>query len=129
MTLFHYVGKINFMGHSWVDIEISDLERKHSKEVQALVDTGASLTALPKKIADELGIKPTSQEQVSTGAGIIKVSRGQAWIKVNGKEGPFSIWISEIIDKVLLGVVVLESLGFKVDPTTGTLEEKPLLLY
>jgi clan AA aspartic protease len=117
------------MGHSWVDIEISDLERKHSKKVKALVDTGASLTTLPKKLADELGIKPTSQEQVSTGAGLIEVSRGEAWITVKAKEGPFNIWISEIIDKVLLGVVVLESLGFKVDPTTGTLEEKPLLLY
>jgi aspartyl protease family protein len=129
LTLSQYLDKIIFMGHSWVDIEISDLERKHSKKVQALVGTGASLTTLPKKLADELGIKPTTQERVSTGAGLIKVSRGQAWIKVNGKEGPFSIWISEIIDKVLLGVVVLESLGFKVDPTTGTLEEKSLLLY
>jgi len=45
------------------------------------------------------------------------------------KEDPFSVWISDIIDKVLLGVVVLESLGSKFDPTTGTLEEKPLLLY
>jgi len=117
------------MGHSWVDIEISDLERKRCKKVQALVDTGATLTTLPRKLADELGIKPTSQEQVSTGAGIIKISRAEAWIKVNGKHGPFNIWISDVIDKILLGVVVLESFGFKVDPTTGTLEEKPLLLY
>ncbi len=115
------------MGHSWVSIEISDLERKHTKKARALVDTGATLTTLPKKLADELGIKSTRAEQVSTGAGIIKLSRGEAWIKVNGKEGPFSVWISDIIDKVLLGVVVLESLGFKVDPTSGTLEEKPLL--
>lgn len=117
------------MGHSWVNIEISDLARKRSRKVKALVDTGASLTTLPKKLADELEIKETSHERVSTGAGIIEISRGEAWIKVNGKEGPFSVWISDIIDKTLLGVIVLESLGFKVDPTTGTLEEKPLLLY
>jgi aspartyl protease family protein len=117
------------MGHSWVEIQISDLEKKHSKKVKALVDTGASLTTLPEKLADELGIKPASQEQVSTGAGIIKVSRGRAWIKLKGKEDAFPVWISDVIDKVLLGVVVLESFGFKVDPTTGTLEEKPLLLY
>jgi len=117
------------MGHSWVDIQISDLGRKHSKKVNALVDTGASLTTLPKKLADELGIKPTSQEQVSTGAGIIKISRGRAWIELKGKEDAFPVWIADVIDKVLLGVVVLESFGFKVDPTTGTLEEKPLLLY
>jgi len=29
----------------------------------------------------------------------------------------------------LLGVVVLESFGFEADPATGTLKERPLLLY
>ena len=117
------------MGHSWVDIEISDLERKHSKKVKALVDTGATLTTLPQKLADELGITAITHEQVNTGAGTIKIPRGRAWIKLKGKDDAFGVWISDLIDKVLLGVVVLESLGFKVDPTTGTLEEKPLLLY
>jgi len=117
------------MGHSWVDIEISDLERTHSKKVKALVDTGATLTTLPQKLADELGITAVTQERVNTGAGTIKISRGRAWIKLKGKDDAFPVWISDFIDKVLLGVVVLESLGFKVDPTTGTLEEKPLLLY
>lgn len=37
--------------------------------------------------------------------------------------------ISEIIDKVLLGVIVLESLGSKVDPATGTLEKNRCFLY
>jgi len=45
------------------------------------------------------------------------------------KEAPFDVWISDFIDKVLLGVIVLEALGFKVDPKTGKLEETPLLLY
>jgi len=94
------------MGHSWVSIEISDLERKHTKKARAVVDTGATLTTLPKKLAYGLGIESTSAEQVSTGAGIIKLSRGEAWIKANSKEGPFSVWISDIVDKVLLGVVV-----------------------
>ena len=117
------------MGYSWTDIEISDLEKKHSRKVKALVDTGASLTTLPERIAEELGIKPTTQEQVSTRAGMVKISRGRAWIKLKGKEDAFPIWISDVIDKVLLGVVVLESFGLTVDPTTGTLEERPLLLY
>jgi predicted aspartyl protease len=45
------------------------------------------------------------------------------------KEGPFDVWISDFIDKVLLGVVVLESFGLEVDPATGTLKERPLFLY
>ena len=117
------------MGHSWVEVEISDLERKKSTVVKALVDTGASLTVLPEKIAEELGIHATSEEKVSTGAGEIKVKRGRAWIKLKGKEDAFPVWISGFIDKVLLGVVVLESFGFDVDPATGTLRERPLLLY
>jgi aspartyl protease family protein len=117
------------MGHTWVDIEISDLEKKHSRKIKALVDAGASLTTIPEKIANELEIKAISHEKVSTGAGIIKTSRGRAWIKLNGKEDAFPVWISDVIDKVLLGVVVLESFGFTVDPSTGKLEERPLLLY
>jgi len=117
------------MGHSWVYIEVSDLERKHSKKVKALVDTGDSLTTLPKKLADELGITPFTEEQVKTGAGTIKISRGRAWIKLKGKESPFDVWISDFIDKVLLGVVVLQVLGFQVDPTTEELKPTPLLLY
>ena len=32
-------------------------------------------------------------------------------------------------NKILIGVVVLESFGFEVDPATGKLKERPLLLY
>ena len=117
------------MGHSWVEIEVSNLERTKSKKVKALVDTGASLTVLPEELAKELEIKPSGEEEVMTGAGIIKVKSGNAWIKIKDKEKPFGVWISDFIDKVLLGVVVLETLGFKVDPKTGRLEETPLLLY
>lgn len=117
------------MGHTWVEVEIGDMRKQNSIKVEALVDTGASLTVLPKKIADELGIVPVSEERVATGAGPVIVKRGEAWIRLKGRSGPFSIWISEFIDKVLLGVVVLESLGFELDPTTGTLKEKQLLLY
>jgi clan AA aspartic protease len=117
------------MGHAWVFVELSDMARKKSRRVKALVDTGATLTVLPAKLAESLGIEVVGEEKVLTGAGEVKVKRARAWIKLKGKEGPFSVWVSDFIDKVLLGVVVLESLGFEVDPLTGTLKEKPLLLY
>jgi len=49
--------------------------------------------------------------------------------KTQRRGGPFNVWISDIIDKVLIGVVVLESFGFEVDSATGKLKERPLLLY
>ena len=87
------------------------------------------MSVLLKRIAEEFRIEAESVDEVVTGAGIIKVKRGTAWIKLKGKEGPFNVWISDIIDKVLIGVVVLESFGFEVDPATGKLKERPLLLY
>jgi len=118
-----------YMGHTWVEVEISDIGRKKSKKVKALVDTGASLTVLPEKLAKQLDIKPISEEKISTGAGEVKIKRGRALVKLEGKEDIFSVWISEIIDKVLIGVVTLESLGLEVDPVSETLKERPLLLY
>ena len=58
------------MGHSRVVVEISDLERRKSKKVKALVDTGATLAVLPEGLAKELGIEPVGEEEVMTGAGI-----------------------------------------------------------
>lgn len=120
---------IDAMGHVRIEITVSNQERKKSANLQAIVDTGAMLTVLPKKLADKLGIQTLEEETVATGAGPVKVKVGRAWIRVEGKEELFRIWISDIIDQVLLGVVVLEVFGFKVVPTTGKLEDEPLLMY
>ncbi|MBI2141103.1 retroviral-like aspartic protease family protein [Candidatus Woesearchaeota archaeon] len=117
------------MGHVFIEITVSDPEKKKSAAVEAMVDTGAMLTVLPQRLADELGIKAVEEQTVATGGGPVKVKHGRALIMVNGKEELFRVWISDIIDKVLLGVVVLEVFGFKVDPVTGKLEEKPMLMY
>ena len=117
------------MGHLWIEVEISDLERKHSEKVKGLIDTGATLTVLPKNLADKIGIKATEYVEVESGGGRIKLKKGNAFIKMKGKEEITPVLVSEIIDKVLVGVVILESLGFSVDPTTGTLKPAPLLLY
>lgn len=117
------------MGHSSIEVSISDLERKHSEKVKALVDTGATLSVLPKELADKLGITPVTQTEVETGGGKIKLKQGEARIQIKDKEGVTPVLISEIIDKVLIGVVILESLGFTIDPQTGALKETSLLLY
>lgn len=74
------------MGHSYVEIEVSSLERKKFSKLKALVDTEASLTAPPEKIAKEIGIEPVSEERVMTGAGMVKVKRERAWIKLKDRE-------------------------------------------
>ena len=117
------------MGHTWIDIKISNLEKTSVKKVPGLVDTGATLTTIPKKLAEELSIKTIAKEQVQTGAGLINIEKGNAIVAIEEKECIQTIWISDIIEKVLVGCVTLETLGIKVNPVTGKLEETPLMLY
>jgi hypothetical protein len=51
------------MGHSWVDIEVSSLERKKFIKLKALVDTEATLTALPEKLLKKLESNPSAKRK------------------------------------------------------------------
>ena len=105
------------------------MERTRSKEVQALADTGATLTVIPQAMAQELELEELSRETVKTGAGKIELKRCSARISIDGKEAVQDILVSDFIDRVLLGVVTLESLALSLDPLTGKLKEEMLLLY
>ena len=117
------------MGHVWIDVEIFNLDKTKNKKVKGLVDTGATLTTLPESLAKEIGIEPTGEDEIQTGAGRLKIKKGRAIVKIKDKEEIQVVWISDIIDKVLIGSVTLETLGLKVDPITGKIEERPLMLY
>ena len=105
------------------------MERTKVIEVQALADTGATLTVIPQAIAQELELGEFSREMVKTGAGKIELKRSSARISINGKESVQDILVSDFIDRVLLGVVTLETLALSLDPLTGELKEEMLLLY
>lgn len=117
------------MGHIWIDLEISNVEKMKVKKTSGLVDTGATLTTLPKVLADELSIPIIAKDYVETGAGRIEINKGRAIIKIGNKEDIQTVWISDFIDKILVGCVTLETLGFKVNPISGKIEESPLMLY
>ena len=117
------------MGHVWVEARICSLDGSRCKSVQALVDTGATLSVVPRRLAEELGLKPHRVDKVQTGAGVIEVERAAAIVEVEGKKTVTEVWVSDIIDRPLIGATTLELLGLQVDPSTGRLREAPLLLY
>jgi len=117
------------MGHVWVKVKIGDPNKEKIIEVDALVDTGATLTVIPRKLANELNLKPTGKAIVETGTGRMELERTRIWIEIEGREEVMPVLISDIIDKVLVGVTTLEILGLQVDPLTGKLKEWTLLLY
>jgi len=115
--------------HIYVRVKLSNMEKTRAKEVEALADTGATLTVLPQQMAEELGLSEVSRERVETGAGEIELRRSFAWITINGKESVQDVLISDFIERVLLGVVTLEAMALSLEPLTGKLKEKRLLLY
>ena len=117
------------MGHIWVTVRIGNEDGSRVIEARALVDTGATMTVIPRGIAKELGLRVTGRSRVETGAGVIEVDRSRAYIEIMGKADVLPVLISDIIDKVLIGVTTLELLELEVDPITGRLRERTPLLY
>ena len=117
------------MGHVWVKVRIGDPGKRRVAEVDALVDTGATLTVIPRRLAGELGLEVTGKVPVMTAGGRIELDRTRVWIELEGREDIVPAVISDIVDRVLIGVTALEVLGLQVDPVTGRLKEWPILLY
>ncbi|MEM2593496.1 MAG: aspartyl protease family protein [Candidatus Bathyarchaeia archaeon] len=117
------------MGHVWVKAKIGDENRIRLIETDALVDTGATLTVIPRRMSVDLNLKPTGKSIVETGAGRLELERTRVWIELEGKSEVMPALISDLIDKVLIGITALEVLGLQVDPLTGRLKEWALLLY
>ena len=117
------------MAHVWVKVKLSDENFTKVVETDALVDTGATLTVIPRRIALDLNLKPTWKSLVETGAGRLELERSRIWIELEGRSEIVPALISDVIDKILIGVTALEVLGLQVDSLTGKLKEWPLLLY
>jgi clan AA aspartic protease len=117
------------MGHIWVDVRIGSEDCSKITEVRALVDTGATLTIIPRSLAIDLGLRVTGKSRVETGVGAIELDRSRAYIEIMGRGDIIPVLISDIIDKVLIGVTTLEILELEVDPITRRLRERTLLLY
>ena len=92
-------------------------------EVEFIVDTGAFYTFLPPAICEALGLHMPLRERVTTADNReLLIEAGVAHIKINGREGATLVGKLDV-PLPLLGVVALESLGYKVDPVSGVLEQ------
>jgi predicted aspartyl protease len=88
-----------------------------------LIDTGATYTVLPEKVLEEVGAaKIPGEVEVELGNGqSVKAKAYGVAITIEEVEAPA---ISVTFDgaQTVIGVETLESIGLKLDPTTGKLE-------
>lgn len=118
------------MGYIEVEAKISNIEETKETKVIALIDTGATLSVVTEKIANELNLKRTGEKvKVLTAKGSEDLDLAHAIIEIKGKKRISPVLISKHLDKVLIGVVTLESMNLKVNPMTQELEEHYALLY
>ncbi|MGB9705316.1 MAG: aspartyl protease family protein [Pyrobaculum sp.] len=89
---------------------------------EILVDTGATFTVLPLEVAEKLIETPFTVE-LKLGDGRRVAARVYiAEVEIEGRRGPVRVLAFQGAVPVI-GVDTLETLGLRVDPTTGRLEK------
>ena len=110
------------MGHVQVSAEISNADGTRSREVEAMVDTGATYTFLPGSMLRELGIAPTRSTDFQLASGeMAQYARGEAVIRINGFAQMTPVVFGDDDAEPLIGVVTLEQLELAVDPVADAL--------
>jgi clan AA aspartic protease len=90
---------------------------------KALVDTGATPTVIPRKIAKELQLPVIGRRRVATAKGTAELDECIGVVEVMGRKAYTHMLASNDTDIALIGATTLETLGLEVDPTTGKLKE------
>ncbi len=87
-----------------------------------LVDSGAFYPLIPPRLAEQLGIVAEHKVKLTLAdKRTVEAKVGPAYVKLLDREGIFLVAILDVPEP-LLGVTVLEGLGVRVDPVTGTVE-------
>ena len=104
------------MGYVNVTAKISDPEQTRTRELEFLVDTGASYMVITPRIAEELGLKWVKKTRVTL-ADKREVDAGYAfcYISLLGREAPVTALVFDS-PMPLLGTFTLQVLGLEVDP-------------
>ena len=93
-------------------------------ELEAVVDTGATFSKIPRSLAAKLGLEAKYETEVELGdKRIIKRKLSLADIEIEEVRRPILVAIGEEEERPVVGYTALELLGFKVNPITGKLEK------
>ena len=110
------------MGTFSIEIGIGNPERSRWRTIEALVGTGATITAIPASVLRDLGIEPSARRSFKSAHGEPReMDIGDAWVRVEGQETPTPVLFNDEGSTPLLGAVTLESVFMMVDPVDGKL--------
>ncbi|MBI2888181.1 MAG: retroviral-like aspartic protease family protein [Chloroflexi bacterium] len=112
-----------------VPITVANPQTGAAVTVDALVDTGATLTVLPGSLLRQIGIQSIRQQVFELADGrTVQWPIGNAEVTVEGLSTPTLCVFGQEDVSATLGVVVLESVGLTIDPVHLRLVPTPGLL-
>jgi len=117
------------MGQFSVKLTIANpLDPSRHEEVELLVDTGATLSWIPRELAERIGAPHVARIPVRLpdGQSVNRETSG-AIFKYDGATSVAPFVMAEPGDGRLLGATALEALGFAVDPVNKRLVPQALL--
>ena len=116
------------MGTIKVTIGVGDPLGREFEELDVIVDTGSTYTAVPREMLQRLGVPVDRSLPSETADGrIVPVDVGYTTIRLEGIEFPTPVIFAEENEPSLLGVVSLEEAALAVDPLAGRLIPTNLL--
>jgi len=116
------------MGLFRVVIEVANLDRTRIVEVEAIVDSGAVYTKLPRSVAERLGLTTQNRIQVRLGDNrVVERERAAAWVGFQGNRAVSMVTIGGELEPALLGATSLQELGLSVDSTNERLVQAEAL--
>ena len=90
--------------------------------LEALVDTGATYTWIPRPILERLGVTPIGKEPFSVADGrVVDYEIGAVTARIDGKERPTLAIFGDPDTEPLIGVFTLEGFLMAADPVNQTL--------
>jgi clan AA aspartic protease len=114
------------MGTFLHPIEVGDPRGQRFETLEALVDTGASYSSIPRNVLARLGVEPEEERPFILADGR-RVSYGLAWIRLrlDGREQPSLVIFGDPDSEPLLGAFTLEGFGLSVEPANRRLVPTP----
>ena len=117
------------MGIFRVSLQVSGPSAQGFVEIEALVDTGATHTLLPRNMLIELGVKPVERVAFQLAdQRTVEYEIGEARLRLDGRERTTVVVFGPEDATPLLGATTLELFNLAVDPVSRRLVPVPGLL-
>ena len=117
------------MGLFEVKVKLANLAAPmRTEEISLLVNTGATLSWVPRHLLEKLGLRTVSRLPFTLADGrILERDITSVLLTIDGRKAPVPVAFGEPGEEAVLGATALEILGLLVDPVAQKLIPRNLL--